>query len=212
MAPEFFVFPSFDRTGVWALADSRARGSPRKKHSHVNIAFYATCNWHTYLILICNKSWWTSKLSTSFPFSSVKGCCERGSKRTKHKATNVSFYATRNLRTSAIMNRDEYDSLVQCGTTSCCTRYGFEACSFSVSLFCNCRFLILSIWKSILKAQQHSSSCTAERSLCRRSRARFHTQNICACTRTRFSKAILCLNRKILSVSCCERGFQCTKQ
>ena len=56
VAPEFFVFPSFDRTGVWALADSRARGSQRKKHSHVNIAFYATCNWYAYLIIF-NESW-----------------------------------------------------------------------------------------------------------------------------------------------------------
>ena len=95
----FFVFPSSDRTEVRVLVDSRVRGSQRKKHSHVNIAFYATCNWHACLMIICNEWWWTSKLSISFPFFSVKGCCERGSKRTKHRATVVSFYATRNLRT-----------------------------------------------------------------------------------------------------------------
>ena len=33
---------------------------------------------------------------------------------TKHRATIVSFYATRNLRTSAVTSRDEHDSLVRC--------------------------------------------------------------------------------------------------
>ena len=92
------------------LGPARQQGS---RLSHVYIAFYATCNWHT-CSMIYVESLYTWELSTSFPFSSVKGCCERGSKRTKHRATVVSFYTTRNLRTSVIMIRDKPNSLVLC--------------------------------------------------------------------------------------------------
>ena len=72
---------------------------------------------------------------------SVKGCGERGSQRTKYKATVMSFYATCNLRTYLITSRNEYDSLVRCerhhvayGTDSRHVRFEFAAFVFLCNL------------------------------------------------------------------------------